>query len=195
MKKGVPPEDRNRPPATWRIARWALGPPGSTRHRKGIHRQGGIHPRIHRSPRRHSGRVAAPGDRIFWRRNLVRIDSREEFDAFFTPENPDKPEIHGGFALAHWAGDLRGRGAAATGPQGGRSRCIPHDDRFAEEGNLFSSPAGPASGGWFLRSRIRGNWTPGSEIRPVGKMPSVPAVGAAEGPPTPRYRIKRRGFL
>jgi prolyl-tRNA synthetase len=33
-----------------------------------------------------------------------RIDSKEEFYAFFTPKNSAKPEIHGGFALAHWNG-------------------------------------------------------------------------------------------
>lgn len=32
------------------------------------------------------------------------INSRDEFYAFFTPKNPGKPEIHGGFALAHWNG-------------------------------------------------------------------------------------------
>jgi prolyl-tRNA synthetase len=32
------------------------------------------------------------------------IDSRDAFYAFFTPQNADKPEIHGGFALAHWNG-------------------------------------------------------------------------------------------
>jgi prolyl-tRNA synthetase len=32
------------------------------------------------------------------------IDSKEEFYAFFTPKNEAKPEIHGGFALAHWNG-------------------------------------------------------------------------------------------
>ena len=32
------------------------------------------------------------------------IDSKEEFYDFFTPKNPAKPEIHGGFALAHWNG-------------------------------------------------------------------------------------------
>ena len=32
------------------------------------------------------------------------IDSKEQFYEFFTPKNPDKPEIHGGFALAHWNG-------------------------------------------------------------------------------------------
>ena len=32
------------------------------------------------------------------------INSKEEFYDFFTPKNSDKPEIHGGFALAHWNG-------------------------------------------------------------------------------------------
>ncbi|MEI6033245.1 MAG: proline--tRNA ligase [Verrucomicrobiae bacterium] len=36
--------------------------------------------------------------------HLQTIDTREEFYAFFTPANPSKPEIHGGFALAHWNG-------------------------------------------------------------------------------------------
>ena len=33
------------------------------------------------------------------------IDSLEEFEAYFKPKNPDQPEIHGGFALSHWADD------------------------------------------------------------------------------------------
>src|SRR5207244_1478089 len=32
------------------------------------------------------------------------IDSKEAFYDFFTPKNSEKPEIHGGFALAHWNG-------------------------------------------------------------------------------------------
>jgi prolyl-tRNA synthetase len=36
--------------------------------------------------------------------HTVAIDSREEFDRFFTPKNANKPEIHGGFALSHWCG-------------------------------------------------------------------------------------------
>jgi prolyl-tRNA synthetase len=32
------------------------------------------------------------------------IDSKEEFYEFFTSKNTAKPEIHGGFALAHWNG-------------------------------------------------------------------------------------------
>jgi prolyl-tRNA synthetase len=34
-----------------------------------------------------------------------QIDERDAFDAFFTPDNLDKPEIHGGFAYAHWCGE------------------------------------------------------------------------------------------
>ena len=33
-----------------------------------------------------------------------QIDTKEEFYDFFTPQNSAKPEIHGGFALAHWNG-------------------------------------------------------------------------------------------
>lgn len=33
------------------------------------------------------------------------IDEFGEFEKFFTPQNPDKPEIHGGFASCHWADD------------------------------------------------------------------------------------------
>ena len=32
------------------------------------------------------------------------IDSKQEFYDFFTPRDATKPEIHGGFALAHWDG-------------------------------------------------------------------------------------------
>lgn len=37
--------------------------------------------------------------------NIVKIDTKEEFYKFFTPENKKKPEIHGGFALCHWSGE------------------------------------------------------------------------------------------
>ena len=36
--------------------------------------------------------------------NTVKIDTKEEFYAFFTAKNSEKPEIHGGFVLAHWNG-------------------------------------------------------------------------------------------
>lgn len=34
-----------------------------------------------------------------------RIDTKEDFYAFFTPKNAEKPEPHGGFALCHWSGE------------------------------------------------------------------------------------------
>jgi len=33
------------------------------------------------------------------------IDDKNAFDAFFTPGNKERPEIHGGFAMSHWCGD------------------------------------------------------------------------------------------
>jgi prolyl-tRNA synthetase len=36
--------------------------------------------------------------------NTRAVDSREEFYEFFTPKNAERPEIHGGFARAHWCG-------------------------------------------------------------------------------------------
>jgi len=36
--------------------------------------------------------------------HLRRIDSKDAFYDYFTPKNASKPEIHGGFALAHWNG-------------------------------------------------------------------------------------------
>lgn len=35
--------------------------------------------------------------------NTKKIDSLDEFVKYFTPKNEAKPEIHGGFALCHWA--------------------------------------------------------------------------------------------
>jgi len=37
--------------------------------------------------------------------NIIKIDDKDEFYAFFTPKNKEKPEIHGGFAFTHWCGD------------------------------------------------------------------------------------------
>ena len=39
--------------------------------------------------------------------NTRIIESKEEFYDFFTPKNAAKPEIHGGFALAHWSGSRK----------------------------------------------------------------------------------------
>ncbi|MCS6901611.1 MAG: proline--tRNA ligase [Myxococcales bacterium] len=42
--------------------------------------------------------------RAFRDTNTRVIESKDEFYAYFTPKNKEKPEIHGGFALAHWNG-------------------------------------------------------------------------------------------
>ena len=36
--------------------------------------------------------------------HTVKIETKEEFYAYFTPKNAAKPELHGGFALSHWCG-------------------------------------------------------------------------------------------
>lgn len=36
--------------------------------------------------------------------HLRPLTTKAEFYDYFTPQNPEKPEIHGGFALAHWNG-------------------------------------------------------------------------------------------
>ncbi|MBX3719167.1 MAG: proline--tRNA ligase [Parachlamydiales bacterium] len=63
--------------------------------------------------------------------HIKKIDSKEEFYAFFTPKNAENPEIHGGFALAHWCGDLDveeqiKKDLSVT------VRCIPNDSPLEE---------------------------------------------------------------
>jgi prolyl-tRNA synthetase len=42
--------------------------------------------------------------------NTKVFHDRKSFDAFFTPKNADKPEIHGGFAIASWCGSPKCEG-------------------------------------------------------------------------------------
>ena len=58
--------------------------------------------------------------------NTRAIDSREEFYAFFTPRDSARPEIHGGFASAHWC---RRAGCEAQVKEDLKVtiRCIPFD--------------------------------------------------------------------
>jgi prolyl-tRNA synthetase len=56
--------------------------------------------------------------------NTREIDTKEELYEFFTPENKEKPEVHGGFAMCHWDGEL----ASAEQLQNDLNvtiRCIP----------------------------------------------------------------------
>jgi prolyl-tRNA synthetase len=55
------------------------------------------------------------------------IDSKEKFYDFFTSKNPAKPEIHGGFALAHWNGS-RDVEEQVKNDLRVTIRCIPFDD-------------------------------------------------------------------
>jgi len=71
----------------------------------------------------------------FRRKHTRPIDDKTLFDAFFTPENPDRPEIHGGFALSHWCGD----GACERQIKDRLNvtiRCIP-DGRENEDGRCI----------------------------------------------------------
>ena len=54
------------------------------------------------------------------------IDTTEEFYAFFTPQNADKPEMHGGFARAHWDGTAESE-AKIKEDLKVTIRCIPID--------------------------------------------------------------------
>jgi hypothetical protein len=80
--------------------------------------------------------------------NTVKIDTWEEFQAFFTPSNADKPEIHGGFALAHWDGSREVEDQIKSELKV-TVRCIPFDAR-KKKANA-SSAAGRANAGSFSR--------------------------------------------
>ena len=68
--------------------------------------------------------------------NMQKIDAMEEFIKFFTPSNTEKPEIHGGFALCHWAGSNEQEEKIAKDYKV-TIRCIPHGDQFTEEGTCI----------------------------------------------------------
>jgi prolyl-tRNA synthetase len=59
--------------------------------------------------------------------NTKAIDDRKAFDAYFTPKNADKPEVHGGFALSHWCGDGACEGAIKDALRV-TIRCIPEGE-------------------------------------------------------------------
>lgn len=64
----------------------------------------------------------------FREENTKIINSKEEFYAFFTPKNKEKPEIHGGFALCHWNGSAEVE-AKIKADLNVTIRCIPLDDK------------------------------------------------------------------
>jgi prolyl-tRNA synthetase len=64
--------------------------------------------------------------------NTVRIDSRQDFYDFFTASNKEKPEIHGGFALAHWSGSAEVE-AQIKEELKVTIRCIPFDQEVRDD--------------------------------------------------------------
>jgi len=69
--------------------------------------------------------------------HLKKIDTKEEFYAFFTPKNRDNPEIHAGFALCHWSGEESVE-AQVKNDLNVTIRCIPLDQP-EEEGRCVIS--------------------------------------------------------
>jgi prolyl-tRNA synthetase len=69
--------------------------------------------------------------------NIKTIDDKDEFYKFFTPENKEKPEIHGGFALCHWNGSPKVE-EQVKNDLNVTIRCIPRDGE-AESGKCVIS--------------------------------------------------------
>ena len=67
--------------------------------------------------------------------NTRPIDSKKDFYDFFTPKNSSKPEIHGGFALAHWNGSHEVENQIKSDLKV-TIRCIPLDES-AEPGRCI----------------------------------------------------------
>ena len=66
--------------------------------------------------------------------NTVNIDSLDDFRDFFTPQNADQPEIHGGFAMCHWVDEPEVE--EMLKPLGVTVRCIPRQGE-AEPGTCI----------------------------------------------------------
>lgn len=69
----------------------------------------------------------------YLKENTRTMDDRDEFYNYFTPKNPGKPELHGGFAMAHWCGDASCE-AAIKEALSVTIRCIPFSEP-AEKGS------------------------------------------------------------
>ncbi len=65
--------------------------------------------------------------------HTVPIDDADEFYRFFTPQNPDEPEIHGGFALTHWCEDPAVE-AKVKEDLKVTIRCLPFDETLRKGG-------------------------------------------------------------
>ncbi len=74
--------------------------------------------------------------KAFQQQYTQEIGAWDEFEAYFTPNNPNKPEIHGGFAISHWCGksdceeDINDKLSVTI-------RCIPFDDTYKSDGKCI----------------------------------------------------------
>ena len=82
----------------------AVQPARSAGESEGVDADAGIRRDGVRRCSRRSSRIFSTRATKFRDANTRVIQSKEEFYDFFTPRIPNKPEIHGGFALAHWNG-------------------------------------------------------------------------------------------
>ena len=73
---------------------------------------------------------------VFRDANMIRITDKAQFEAFFTPKNPDKPEIHGGFAVVDWAGSSDDEDELQK-QLGVTIRCLPFGDEWKQPGTCF----------------------------------------------------------
>ncbi len=64
-----------------------------------------------------------------------QIDDKDEFYAFFTPKNLERPEIHGGFSSSHWCGSAECEERIKNDLKV-TIRCIPFEGR-EEAGNCL----------------------------------------------------------
>jgi prolyl-tRNA synthetase len=78
----------------------------------------------------------------FQTENTRKIDSKKDFYDFFTPKNSSKPEIHGGFALAHWNGSREIENQIKSDLKV-TIRCIPMDDSPERGRCIFTDEPSP----------------------------------------------------
>ncbi len=80
--------------------------------------------------------------KTYCEQNTRIIDDKDEFIAFFTPRNKNKPEPHGGFVYSHWSGDTEVE-QQVKNDLNVTIRCIPLNAE-AEPGTcLFSGKPSP----------------------------------------------------
>ena len=126
IKKGVPLARRARP-ARSGIGQRRRHPPRSAGKVEGVSAHARNSSAAQPRSSRRSSRTFSSAPRQFRDANTREIDSKEEFYAFFTAKNADKPEIHGGFALAHWNGSREVEEQIKNDLKV-TIRCIPFDD-------------------------------------------------------------------